>query len=78
MAKNALQMWHGYSSYQIVFGRNPRLPDIMSENVSALQGRTSSEMLAIHLNALHSARKAFITSEAEERIRRVLRCKIRA
>ena len=78
MAKNALQMWHGYSSYQIVFGRNPKLPNIMSENVSALHGSTSSEMLAMHLNALHSARKAFITSEADERIKRALRSKIRA
>ena len=25
MAKNALQMWHGYSSYHIVFGRKPKI-----------------------------------------------------
>ena len=53
MAKNALQMWHRFSSYQIVFGRNPKIPNIMNENVPALHGSTSSEMLAMHLNALH-------------------------
>ena len=78
MAKNAMQMWNGFSSYQIVFGRNPKLPNIMSDNIPALQGKTGSEVLAMHLNALHSARKHFIMSEADERIRRALRCKIRA
>lgn len=78
MAKNSLQMWHGYSSYQIVFGKNPNLPNIMTENVPALVGSTSSEILAEHLNALHAARRAFVESEADERIRRALRCKIRA
>ena len=78
MAKNALQMWNGYSSYQIVFGKNPNLPNIMSDNVAALEGSTTSEILASHLNALHAARQAFIQSEADERIRRALRSKVRA
>ena len=59
-------------------GQNPNLPNIMNENVAALAGTTSSELLANHLNALHAARKAFVESEADERIRRALRCKIRA
>ena len=33
---------------------------------------------AEHLNALHAARKAFIQMEADERIRRALRNKVRA
>ena len=78
MAKNTLQMWHGYSSAMIVFGTNPKLPNVMTEELPALQGRTSSETFAEHLNALHSARRAFIQSEADERLRRALRCKMRA
>ena len=27
-AKNCIQMWNGYSSFQLVFGENPRLPDV--------------------------------------------------
>ena len=78
MARNSLQMWHGYSSYQLVFGKNPNLPNIMTDNIPALQGKTSSEVLANHLNVLHATRRAFIESECSERIRRALRCKIRA
>lgn len=44
----------------------------------ALEGTTTSEALAKHLNALHMARRAFIESEADERIRRALRAKVRA
>jgi hypothetical protein len=78
MARNSLQMWHGFSSYQIVFGKNPNLPNIMTDKPPALEGVTTSEVLAKHLNALHAARRAFIQSEADERIRRALRCKVRA
>ena len=77
MAHNSLQMWHGYSSYQLVFGTNPNLPN-MTDNLPALQGATSSEILAKHLHALHESRKAFIQSEADERIRQALQHKIRA
>ena len=50
----------------------------MNNNLPALQGTTSSEVFAQHLNALHAARKAFIQTEADERIRRALRNKVRA
>ena len=78
MAKNSLQMNQGFSSYQIVFGKNPNLPNVLSDRVPALQGATASEVLANHLNALHAARRSFVESEADERIRRALRSKIRA
>ena len=78
MARNSLQMWNGYSSHQLVFGENPNLPNIMSDNLPAMEGTTSSEVFAKHLNALHAARKIFIESEANERIRRALRHKVRA
>ena len=78
MAKNCLQMWHGFSSYQLVFGQNPNLPNIMTDQVPALGGTTTSEVLSKHLNALHAARQAFVQSESDERIRRALRSKIRS
>lgn len=78
MARNSLQMWCGFSSYQLVFGQNPNLPNIMSSQLPALEGSTTSEVLAKHMNALHAARRAFVESEAGERIRRALRSKIRA
>lgn len=78
MARNSLQMWNGFSSHQLVFGTNPNLPNIMKNTHPALDGCTSSEVFAKHLNALHDTRKAFIQTEADERIRRALRSKVRA
>ena len=78
MAKNSHQMTHGCSSYQLVFGKNPNLPNVMSEQLPALEGTTTSEISATHLNSLHAARRALIQSEAEERIRRALRSKVQA
>ena len=50
----------------------------MSDKLPALKGTTSSEIFAQHLNTLHEARRAYIQTEANERIRRALRTKIRA
>ena len=78
MAKNSLHMVHGFSSHQLVFGTNPNLPNILTDEPPALEGKTMSEIFAKHLNCLHSSRQLFIQSESDERIRRALRHKIRA
>ena len=77
MSKNSLQMWSGYSSNQLVFGTNPRLPTILCSSLPGLNESTVSEALARHLCVLHDARKAFIQSECDERLRRALRNRIR-
>ena len=76
MAKNSLHTHHGFSSHQLVFGTNPNLPNLLTANPPALGGETMSKIFAEHLNTLHSAREAFIKSEADERLRRALRKKI--
>ena len=78
MARNALQMWNGFSSHQLVFGQNPNLPCIMTDGLPALIGATSSKVFADHLNALHESRRAYIQTESSERIRRALSTKVRA
>ena len=78
MARNSLQMWNGFSSHQLVFGQNPNLPCIMTDQIPALDGRTASEIFEKHLNALHAARQSYTQLEADERIRRALRNKVRA
>lgn len=50
----------------------------MQAELPALEGTTSSEAFAKHLNTLHETRKAYIQTEADERIRRALRSKVRA
>ena len=70
VSRNSLQMWHGFSSYQLVFGRNPNLPNVMSDKPLAFTGPTTSETLEEHLNAFYVARKSFIETESNEWIRR--------
>ena len=77
-AKNCLQMWNGFSSYQLVFGQNPNLPNVMTDKLPALEGTTTSGIVTSHLNALHSARRAYIEVESSEKVRRALNHKIRA
>ena len=76
-AKNCLHMVGGFSPYQLVYGRNPRLPGIMDDDLPALEGTSSEEVIARHLNASLSARKAFVSAQASEKIRRALKGNIR-
>ena len=76
-AGNSLQMWNGLSSHQLVFGTNPNLLGIMTDNLPALDGTTSSEKFASHLNTLHVSRKAYIATKANGRIKRALRTIVR-
>ena len=69
-------MVYVYSSNQLVIGTNPNLQNITNVGVPALEGKTFSETLAMHLNVLHSARKAFVEMENSERIRKALSRKI--
>lgn len=78
MARNSLQMWNGFSSHQLVFGVSPNLPNILTDNIAALDGTTSSKTFAEHLNYLHECRKAFIATEADGRIKKALRHRVRA
>ena len=50
----------------------------MTEKLPALQGVTTSEILKNHLDAMYSARTAFMKCQADEKIRRALRHPIRA
>ena len=58
-------------------GRNLNLPSVINDKPPALEGTTSSEVVAKNLNALHEVRKAFIENGAPEKLRRALRHKIR-
>ena len=71
-AKNSLANVYGYSPNQLVFGRNPNFPSILTDKLSALDENTNSEVSLDNLYALHAARKAFVLAEADERIRRAV------
>ena len=76
-AKNSLQNIHGFSSYQLVFGHNPNIPTVSTNNLPALEGISTSKIIADQLNALHIARQEFIKSESSEKLRHALKSKTR-
>ena len=61
-----------------MFGKNPNFPAVIENELPALEGVTSSKLIAEHLNAMHRARKAFIETESSEKLRRALRRKTRS
>ena len=60
---------HGFSSYQLVFGFNLKLPDIFINRPSVLEEPNISKLVADNLNAMRSARKAFVTRALEHNLR---------
>ncbi|GAB1599998.1 hypothetical protein Ahia01_000277300 [Argonauta hians] len=76
-AKNALQNHSGHSPNELVFGSNINTPSVLIDQLPALDASTTSDMVRINLNALHSARKRFMEAESSEKIRRALRCNVR-
>ena len=76
-AKNSLQNISGFSPYQLVFGRNPKLPSVLNDRLPALEGVTESKLVSDIINALHIARQEAIKAESSEKLRRALRSKIR-
>ena len=71
-AKNSLHNNLSYSPNQLVFGRNPNLPSVLTAKPPALRTVTPSELIAEHLNALHAARRAFIQSESSNKLKTAL------
>ena len=76
-AKNVLHNVNGYSPNQLVFGKNPNFPSFLNDKLPALEGISTSEVVANNLNAMHAARKAFIESESSEKLRRAIRHQVR-
>ena len=76
-AKNTLTTTYGFSPYQLVFGRQPALPNIIDEPPPALEVKSRSKALEDQLRALHECRIAFIKSQSCEKLKQALRTKIR-
>lgn len=76
-SKNSLNNVHGFSSYQLVFGRNPTIPSTLElENLPTLNTETTSTIIRENMNAIEAARKAFIQLENNARIKRALRDRV--
>ena len=76
-AVNSLTNVRGFSPYQLVFGKQIKLPNILDDPPPAWEEPTKSKSLIDTLNALHNARVEYTKAERCERIRKALRAKIR-
>ena len=76
-AHNNLVNVHGFSPNQLVFGRNPSIPELLNNNPPALNNETSSDIIRTNLQAMHAARVAYTRSVNDEKVRRALRHNIR-
>ena len=72
-AKNTLASVHGYSPNQLVFGRNPNLPNILDNKLPALETWDKSGIVYENLKAMQKCREEFIKSDADERLKRAMR-----
>ena len=73
--KNTLTNVYGFSPNQLVFGRNPNLPEVMNDKPPA--GNNCASYLREVLTSLHSARQGFVQQQSSEKLRRALARKTR-
>ena len=76
-AKNSLCMVYGFSPYQLVMGRNPKIPNVLdSKTPTYLNESTCCKLVSDHLNSIYSARQEFTHAENSHRLKRALKEKI--
>ena len=76
--KNSYPAHNSFSSFQLVFGKQPKLPKAMKEKLSALEGMTTDKSLGTHIPAMHAGRKAFTEALYNGKVVKVLRYNVRA
>ena len=76
-AKNSLTTVYGFSPFQLVYGRQPNIPNIIDEPPNVLEIKSHSKALEDQLKAMHECRTAFIKSQNCEKLRQALRTKMR-
>ena len=74
-AKNSLQMTGGYSTMQLVMGRNPSFPNVIDSKLPAMEssGSVGSETVENHLRAMRTAREEFVRAESSSKIMKALK-----
>ena len=77
-AKNSMSNVYGFSPMQLVMGYNPKIPALDDDhvNLAQLEKKTSSDIVARNLNAMHQARKAFLEAQGSDRLTRALKGRI--
>ena len=72
-AKNCLHSVHGYSPYQLVFGRNPRIPSIFTHEPPSLEVVNRSTAVERHITFQNACRQLYLRAESSSRIKKALK-----
>lgn len=72
-----MQSNHGFSLNQLVYWKNPNLPNVLENKPLVLENVTINELVANKLNAVHAARKGFVETEASQNLARAILRKVR-
>ena len=72
-AKNSLSTIAGFSPNQLMFGTQTYLPNVLNSNPPALENETTSKTVASNINAMHAARKMYLSCESDSRIMKALK-----
>ena len=77
VAKNSLLMVQGFSPYQLMFGKNPKLPNIITDPLPTWDNEGIPACLSKHLDAMKATKEAFIKSEDSKKLKLALEAKVR-
>ena len=75
--KNSTPSVTGWSSYQILYGRNPKMPCLMTSNIAGLREEVITKELLENLNAMQAARIEYNRALADVRLKKMIKSKVR-
>ena len=75
--KNSTPGATGWSSYQILYGKNPKMPCLMTSNIAGLREEVLTEELLQNLNALQQARVEYNKALADNKLKKMIKSKVR-
>ena len=75
--KNSTNTTMGWSPYQIVYGKNPRVPCLLTSNLAGLREEVLSSQMLENLNALNQARVEVNRALCDVRLKKMMKSKVR-
>ena len=75
--KNSTTTTSGWSPYQIVYGKNPKVPCLLTSNIAGLREEVVSRQMLENLNALEQGRIEVNRALCDARLKRMMKGKVR-
>ena len=75
--RNCSRYVRGFTPTQLAIGKNPKLQSTFHDSLPALEGYSTSYIIAQNLNATAAARKAFVRPKTSAKVRKTLKHPVR-